>query len=104
MIRRPPRSTLFPYTTLFRSLRSVHFLNPYTGWAVGREELPHAGGSAGVILFTDDGGLRWNRMPAPTLPGLNYVRFFDDRTGVVAGDGSDLFPAGVFVTRDAGRS
>src|SRR2546426_2034704 len=25
MIRRPPRSTLFPYTTLFRSLRSVGF-------------------------------------------------------------------------------
>src|SRR5256885_2873181 len=26
MIRRPPRSTLFPYTTLFRSLhRSLHF-------------------------------------------------------------------------------
>src|SRR2546429_9797573 len=25
MIRRPPRSTLFPYTTLFRSL--VHFYN-----------------------------------------------------------------------------
>src|SRR3712207_7647237 len=24
MIRRPPRSTLFPYTTLFRSLESVH--------------------------------------------------------------------------------
>src|SRR2546427_8098802 len=23
MIRRPPRSTLFPYTTLFRSIRSV---------------------------------------------------------------------------------
>src|SRR2546422_1368253 len=23
MIRRPPRSTLFPYTTLFRSLRAV---------------------------------------------------------------------------------
>src|SRR2546422_1943073 len=27
MIRRPPRSTLFPYTTLFRSLR----LRPHTG-------------------------------------------------------------------------
>src|SRR5688572_30896849 len=25
MIRRPPRSTLFPYTTLFRSLREMHF-------------------------------------------------------------------------------
>src|SRR2546428_6374949 len=24
MIRRPPRSTLFPYTTLFRSLRQAH--------------------------------------------------------------------------------
>src|SRR5256885_7338219 len=24
MIRRPPRSTLFPYTTLFRSRRNVH--------------------------------------------------------------------------------
>src|SRR3712207_8912507 len=24
MIRRPPRSTLFPYTTLFRSIRSDH--------------------------------------------------------------------------------
>src|SRR5256714_10410245 len=25
MIRRPPRSTLFPYTTLFRSLGRIHF-------------------------------------------------------------------------------
>src|SRR5437870_7536934 len=24
MIRRPPRSTLFPYTTLFRSLQALH--------------------------------------------------------------------------------
>src|SRR5256885_17213709 len=29
MIRRPPRSTLFPYTTLFRSSR-------YLGWTEGR--------------------------------------------------------------------
>src|SRR3712207_6979705 len=26
MIRRPPRSTLFPYTTLFRSRRLIHLL------------------------------------------------------------------------------
>src|SRR2546429_2994388 len=25
MIRRPPRSTLFPYTTLFRSVQNPHF-------------------------------------------------------------------------------
>src|SRR3712207_6850964 len=29
MIRRPPRSTLFPYTTLFRSDRVVPILKPY---------------------------------------------------------------------------
>src|SRR3712207_9021650 len=28
MIRRPPRSTLFPYTTLFRSARVTHCLPP----------------------------------------------------------------------------
>src|SRR5258707_4347870 len=28
MIRRPPRSTLFPYTTLFRSLMVCHHLSP----------------------------------------------------------------------------
>src|SRR5699024_11957583 len=30
MIRRPPRSTLFPYTTLFRSLRPFEQSNDYT--------------------------------------------------------------------------
>src|SRR5690349_23071532 len=29
MIRRPPRSTLFPYTTLFRSGRSSFMAGPY---------------------------------------------------------------------------
>src|SRR3712207_8114150 len=34
MIRRPPRSTLFPYTTLFRSyaMKSV-VINPFFDWA-----------------------------------------------------------------------
>src|SRR3712207_8279964 len=29
MIRRPPRSTLFPYTTLFRSLEALHRLEEH---------------------------------------------------------------------------
>src|SRR3712207_7234226 len=29
MIRRPPRSTLFPYTTLFRSRRPLHGEGPH---------------------------------------------------------------------------
>src|SRR5437588_7452910 len=32
MIRRPPTSTLFPYTTLFRS--EIHGLRPGSTWAV----------------------------------------------------------------------
>src|SRR5438105_3931479 len=44
------------------SLRSVHFLNPYTGWIAGREELPHGQGSTGVLLYTSDGGLKWQRV------------------------------------------
>src|SRR5689334_24008570 len=31
MIRRPPRSTLFPYTTLFRSAEVLHVLGEATG-------------------------------------------------------------------------
>src|SRR2546425_3781327 len=34
MIRRPPRSTLFPYTTLFRSMFES---NPHPMWVVDRE-------------------------------------------------------------------
>src|SRR5256885_8910176 len=35
MIRRPPRSTLFPYTTLFRSVREEHGERPFA--IAGRE-------------------------------------------------------------------
>src|SRR3712207_7043561 len=31
MIRRPPRSTLFPYTTLFRSLRATRYSDDELG-------------------------------------------------------------------------
>src|SRR3989442_9640117 len=39
MIRRPPRSTLFPYTTLFRSaaiatLKNAHLYGQYREWVV----------------------------------------------------------------------
>src|SRR3989454_10094904 len=37
MIRRPPRSTLFPYTTLFRSKALIaHFADPTVGVASNR--------------------------------------------------------------------
>ncbi|HZY84189.1 MAG TPA: hypothetical protein VFE78_05130, partial [Gemmataceae bacterium] len=85
------------------SLRSLHFLNPYTGWVAGREELP-GGRSGGVLLYTDDGGLHWQRVLLGAVPGLNVVRFVDEKTGYAAGDGADLFPSGVFATADSGRT
>src|SRR5438876_4481609 len=44
MIRRPPRSTLFPYTTLFRSppaaSRAVGKRPAGAGWALRRRQVP----------------------------------------------------------------
>src|SRR2546430_17447597 len=42
MIRRPPRSTLFPYTTLFRSRRGQPQRLEHAGVAQARGELSHA--------------------------------------------------------------
>src|SRR5258707_600562 len=46
MIRRPPRSTLFPYTTLFRSQRRIarcHHRAPIEVGEAGVKKLPHHG-------------------------------------------------------------
>src|SRR5256885_12508809 len=62
MIRRPPRSTLFPYTTLFRSITFYVTVNPaqtYTidlyrmGWyqGLGGRLLQHIGPLTGMPQF-----------------------------------------------------
>src|SRR3712207_6930330 len=57
MIRRPPRSTLFPYTTLFRSVGSfgeAHHLLKRHGPAAARQlELQQMGGRAGDRVGAD---------------------------------------------------
>src|SRR3712207_6950926 len=49
MIRRPPRSTLFPYTTLFRSTRGEH-LDGVSSGAVGREVREDLGDNGGELV------------------------------------------------------
>src|SRR3712207_8428356 len=52
MIRRPPRSTLFPYTTLFRS-QHVHLLVVLPAFRFpGRGDRHHAGGEDAAIRAT----------------------------------------------------
>jgi photosystem II stability/assembly factor-like uncharacterized protein len=85
------------------SLRCVCFVSPWVGWIAGREELP-GGTSAGVVLYTRDGGVAWRRLMVHSLPALYLVRFVDNKTGYLAGDGSEQFPAGLFATTDGGKS
>src|SRR5258706_16325691 len=71
MIRRPPRSTLFPYTTLFRSqpLRvtavssdltviaqpTVSYVSPNTTGSLSFAPVADANGKATIIVTVDDG-------------------------------------------------
>src|SRR3712207_7047524 len=51
MIRRPPRSTLFPYTTLFRSLATGHSARDVYRWlAAHRIAIEPKGIAVGVRL------------------------------------------------------
>src|SRR5690348_17605988 len=60
MLRRPPRSTLFPYTTLFRSPVNSHDLAGLVGrrwW--GATGLVLAGALLATVPTTGDIGLTW---------------------------------------------
>src|SRR3712207_7983187 len=50
MIRRPPRSTLFPYTTLFRSVRADLDVRPGLEQRRGRDDPVLEGADAGDQL------------------------------------------------------
>src|SRR2546426_7695115 len=51
MIRRPPRSTLFPYTTLFRSRCMAARTSGWTSVGPGRKNRPNAGGGGtGAVM------------------------------------------------------
>src|SRR3712207_7945850 len=52
MIRRPPRSTLFPYTTLFRSLRQYQGL-PLRLLGIGMPLTIALGTTTAALLLTD---------------------------------------------------
>src|SRR2546430_7069559 len=60
MIRRPPRSTLFPYTTLFRSGLRVHPPDRARLRAERRARGQRAGGAGreGTVARRDDGPVR----------------------------------------------
>src|SRR3712207_7382716 len=75
MIRRPPRSTLFPYTTLFRS-------GPYFGYGLGgKAEL-----SDGKVNTFGTPGLDWKRFDMGMDMDVSWeTRHFAATIGMEAG-------------------
>src|SRR5256885_9260240 len=71
MIRRPPRSTLFPYTTLFRSQRAV-----VRKWihAIGESIQVNRDESVGVGAAADDGDRKSTRLNSSHLV-ISYAVF-----------------------------
>src|SRR5947209_7652722 len=71
MIRRPPRSTLFPYTTLFRSVHIVfrieglELARDFDLVAVERHESDVAGEAVGLVVF---------KIPLPTAVDRKSTR------------------------------
>ena len=85
------------------TLNSVYFADARTGWAAGGMAWPYLHDTSGVVLATRDGGLTWRREPV-LLPALHKIRFLTDRQGWAIGCSSAMYPCGVFLTRDGGRS
>src|SRR3989442_15621495 len=87
MIRRPPRSTLFPYTTLFRSGRvgERRPARPDAGVrpVVARRALPRGGGRGGETQLNSERGRR-------SAEQKDRSHSHDARRAVSTGAGGDL--------------
>src|SRR5947199_4193696 len=79
MIRRPPRSTLFPYTTLFRSLRDARWTHAWSGQlAVTTDHYPHVHEPYETVLvclgYNGRGDRKSTRLNSSHL-GISYAVF-----------------------------
>src|SRR5256714_11591681 len=78
MIRRPPRSTLFPYTTLFRSYIDASLASRYQFGTTTQFGIPDIGGRPARVIHipwndeteTDAGGLIFKRLGLRVNHGL----------------------------------
>src|SRR3989454_3563769 len=88
MIRRPPRSTLFPYTTLFRSVlhRAVDHLTEHVYRVLRLPGDAQRHGENPPVLGLEDG------VPELMVHGQRALRFPDGELGLGASD-ADLGPS-----------
>ncbi|MBN2579044.1 MAG: hypothetical protein JXB10_08645 [Pirellulales bacterium] len=86
------------------TLSSVSFVDEKTGFTAGGTARPFAHDGVGVFLSTTDGGRTWSCPTRQELPPLRRIRFLDAEIGWAVATPSALFPAGVLITRDGGRT
>ena len=84
------------------NLFAVSFFDENFGLAVGGRVVPATGVGVGVLLRTIDGGTTWGVVETASFPILRDVRILDPGTAWVAGDSSELYPSGLFVSSDSG--
>src|SRR2546429_5421014 len=93
MIRRPPRSTLFPYTTLFRSLDEVAPTITSGATAAAIDENSGAGQVVYTATSTDTGDIATGST-SYSLGGTDAGAFsIDSSTGAVTLTGNPNFEA-----------
>ncbi len=86
------------------SLRSIQFVDELNGWAAGGRALPLVDRTHAVLLRTQDGGRSWKSMDGTMLPAIRQLKMTDAQNGWAWGAPTQLFPNGIFVTSDGGRS
>ena len=86
------------------NLETVSFIDAKPGWAAGGNTEPYTHGSRGVLLRTDDGGVHWSVWTKDPLPKIKKIKFSNLQQGIAWTARSPLYPHGLLVTEDGGRS
>src|SRR2546426_12417937 len=81
MIRRPPRSTLFPYTTLFRSLvkgaKNPQNAKRFLDWAVSKAAMTSYAAWRGAALTRTDVPVSGPKISEMNLIAIDFVKAGD---------------------------
>src|SRR2546430_16316988 len=85
MIRRPPRSTLFPYTTLFRSADVLTYTLAYAASGSGTDSSVTLADTVPAGASYVAGSMRWNGTPLTDATGDDAGSFVAAGNGVGVG-------------------
>jgi photosystem II stability/assembly factor-like uncharacterized protein len=80
---KPWQAIKLPEAVMERTLHGIFFLDAKQGWIVGEK---------GLCLTTRDGGATWQVVETGSGATLRFVRFRDDKTGWICGDGDPQAP------------